>query len=136
MRKYQQIALAALAGLTLSLRAARVMADDAAPAGPKVSFSGGIDTYYLFNGASASSHTSGITAPQPVGPSGRAFDTSDNTFRVGLAKFSVDAKESKAGGHIDLIYGQTADIINTGAGTPGTANPGSRTQGQVWNTAF
>ena len=60
-----------------------------------------------------------------MGPSGRAFDTSDNTFRVGLAKFSVDAKESKAGGHIDLIYGQTADIINTGAGTPGTANPGS-----------
>jgi len=119
MRKYQHAALAVLAALSLGV--SRAKADDPAPAGPKVSFSGGIDTYYLFNGASAGSHTTGGLAPQPVGPSGRAFDTSDNTFRVGLAKFSVDAKESKAGGHIDLIYGQTADIINTGAVTPGTA---------------
>ena len=29
----------------------------ATPSGPKVTFSGGLDTYYQFNGASASSHS-------------------------------------------------------------------------------
>jgi hypothetical protein len=93
------------------------------PAGPVVTFTGGIDTYYLYNTAAANQHSDGIVAPQTADPAGRAFDASDNTFRVGLAKFSVDAKEGKALGHIDLIYGQTADIIGTGATTSSGLTP-------------
>lgn len=98
----------------LSLGAYGVAKAEEAPAGPKVSFGGGIDTYYLYNTQSAKAHSDGTNAVQPVDPTGRAFDTSADTFRVGLAKFGVEAKEGKALGHIDLIYGQTADIISTG----------------------
>jgi hypothetical protein len=72
------------------------------PAGPTVTYGGGLDTYYQFNAAGGK----GI-----VNPTGRVFDQSDNTFRVGLAKFSIDAKEKTVGGHIDLIYGQDADLM-------------------------
>jgi hypothetical protein len=61
-----------------------------------------MDVYYMFN--TTSSDPSLVTY-------GRIFDASNNTFRTSLAKFSVDVKEDKAGGHIDLIYGQTADVM-------------------------
>jgi len=79
-----------------------VLAEEAAPTGPKVTFGGAMDVYVMFN--TTSSDPNLITY-------GRVFDASNNTFRTSLAKFSVDVKEDKAGGHIDLIYGQTADVM-------------------------
>jgi hypothetical protein len=121
--KLNLIRLAVVAALSLGVSTfaqADSATPSATPSGPTVSFSGGIDTYYLYNTESANAHSDGITAPKPVDPTGRAFDTSADTFRVGLAKFGVEAKEGKALGHIDLIYGQTADIISSGAGSNST----------------
>jgi hypothetical protein len=112
MKKTWWIQSAVALSLTLGACAA-VWADDAAsaatpatPAGPKVTFGGGLDTYFQYNAAGGK---------EIVDPTGRVFDQSDNSFRVGLAKFSIDAKETKVGAHIDLIYGQDADVMY---GTP------------------
>ena len=119
MKKTWWIQSAVVLSLTL-VACAAVWADDAAsaatpaatPAGPKVTFGGGLDTYFQYDAAGGK---------EIVDPTGRVFDQSDNTFRVGLAKFSIDAKETKVGAHIDLIYGQDADVMLRHPDPRGTA---------------
>jgi hypothetical protein len=97
--KLSRYALAVI--VALSLGASMVRAEEK-PKGPVVTFNGGLDVYYMLN----------TTGSDPaIGTYGRIFDQTNNTFRTSLAKFSIDAKEGNVGGHIDLIYGQTADVM-------------------------
>lgn len=88
--------------LALSLGAGAVSAQEEASAGPQITHSGFVDVYYQWNSAR-------------IAPN-RIFDLSHNTFRTALVKYSVAASQDKAGGQVDLIYGQTADVLG-GIGT-------------------
>ena len=90
----------------------------AAPAasGPKLTWSGLVDTYYmyLFNPESGASSI--------VPPVGRVFDTNSNSITLALAKLSLNASMDPVSFQFDLGYGSSASVINgtTSAGAPVT----------------
>ena len=73
---------------------------------PKLTWSGLVDTYYmyLFNPASGSSSI--------VPPVGRVFDTNSNSFTLALAKLSLNASIDPVSFQFDLGYGSSATVIN------------------------
>lgn len=90
-----------LIALILSLGISTGFAKEKEPEGPKVTTSGYVDTYYSYN-------------PAGVAPEGRIFDLSDNTFRTALVGYSVVVDAPKTGGRIDLVFGETADVVAAG----------------------
>ncbi len=90
------------------------VAAPAAPAVPmpKLTWTGLVDTYYmyLFNPAS------GASSINP--PVGRAFDNSSNSINLALAKLSLNASIDPVTFQFDLGYGGDATVVN--GGSPGT----------------
>jgi hypothetical protein len=68
-----------------------------------------VDAYYLYN----------LTGdPSLQGPALRAFDTRSNSFTLSYAKVAAYMNADPVGFRIDLGYGHTGSIINTGASLP------------------
>jgi hypothetical protein len=77
-----------------------------------VTLEGLVDSYYMYNFSGANSLTS---------PAGRQFDTNSNTFTLNYAKIGVAMTSDKVGLRMDLGYGATGAIVNSGSSTPMTA---------------
>jgi hypothetical protein len=105
--KFKQGAAMAL-GLAGVLMSTAAKAEDAKkPAWyEKINASGFIDAYYQYN-------FNGLSAP--VGPSGRAFDLTQQQFAFSGAKLSLAEADaaSKTSGQLDLFYGPTAKVFNS-----------------------
>ncbi len=92
----------------------------AAPAtpGPKLTWGGLVDTYYMyyFNPAS------GANSLTP--PTGRVFDVNSNSFSLSLAKLSLNASMDPVSVQLDVGYGDAATVVNGGAtaGMPVTSS--------------
>jgi hypothetical protein len=91
-----------------------------AAAGPKLTWGGLVDTYYMyyFNPPSGSNS---LTAPTSA-VVGRAFDTNSNSMTIALSKVSLNASMDPVTFQLDVGYGTTATIVN-GAPMPGTQSP-------------
>src|SRR3954464_12494891 len=82
------------------------MAPPAPAAGPKFTWGGLVDAYYmyLFNPADMSSTMEGTSA--------RAFDTNTNSFTTNLAMLSLNAAMDPVAFQLDMGYGAMGSIIN------------------------
>jgi Putative beta-barrel porin-2, OmpL-like. bbp2 len=77
-----------------------------------VTLEGLVDSYYMYNFSGANSLTS---------PAGRQFDTNSNTFTLNYAKVGIGMTSDKVGLRMDLGYGATGAIVNSGSSTAMTA---------------
>jgi hypothetical protein len=103
----------------------------AAPAGPKFTWGGLVDTYwmYLLNPADMSSTMEGTT--------GRAFDTNTNSMTMNLALLSLNAAMDPVAFQLDMGYGAMGSIINNsqvGGTLPASPVPGSFVLLQAYGT--
>lgn len=89
--------IAALGALALAVGFGRLQAQEA-----QVTSSGFVDVYYQYNG-------SGTSSPGVV--PNRVFDVSNNTFRTALVQYGLSVQQGKTGGSLQLIFGETADIL-------------------------
>ncbi len=83
-----------------------------APAAPaasplKLTWGGLLDSYYMWSFIQADG------ANSTVGPAGRAFDVTSNSFSLALTKMSMNASIDPASFQLDLGYGTTGTIINS-----------------------
>jgi len=96
------------------------MAPAAPAAGPKFTWGGLVDAYYMFNFIRADG-TNTLTPP-----AGRAFDTNSNSATMSLAALSLNAALDPVTFQLDFGYGATGTIINGAAsnapGSPPVAN--------------
>ncbi|MDB4983466.1 MAG: putative beta-barrel porin-2, OmpL-like, partial [Myxococcales bacterium] len=73
-----------------------------------ITIDGLVDTYYMYNFSGANSLTP---------PAGRNFDTNSNTFTLNYAKVGLGMTSDKVGLRMDLGYGATGAIVNSGSST-------------------
>lgn len=75
----------------------------------KFSFSGYIDSYYLFNNNNPKQGSN-------IGSSGfaRAFDQKERQFQLGLVQTKIAYKQRKSEAVADLVFGPNADLGNYG----------------------
>lgn len=103
-----KLKLAAALALGIAMNGGTLKADDAKkPAWyEKINSSGFVDAYYQYN-------MNGRSAPN--GPTGRAFDTTQQQFAFSGAKLALSETDdkSKASGELDLFYGPTAKVFNS-----------------------
>jgi hypothetical protein len=93
----------------------------AAPAaGPKLTWGGLVDTYWMYY-INPPSGANSLTPPTSA-VVGRAFDTNSNSFTIALSKVSLNASMDPVSFQLDVGYGTTATIVN-GAPMPGTQSP-------------
>jgi hypothetical protein len=94
----------------------------AAPAGPKFTWGGLVDSYYmfLFNPVEG--------ANTLVGTSARAFDTNTNSATLGLAALSLNAALDPVTFQLDIGYGAVGSIVNgfNNGGSPAVAPVGGQ----------
>jgi hypothetical protein len=83
----------------------------AAPAGPKFTWGGLVDAYYMYllNPASGASSLGGAAAP-------RQFDTNTNSATLSLAALSLNAAMDPVTFQLDLGYGAAGSLINSANG--------------------
>ena len=93
-------ALALLASAILMGVSAPVMAQTAAatPAAPSVTVDGLVDAYYTYNFTNAAHGING------AGNIGQFWNTSDNSFSLGLAETKITAKQGNATAVVELAY--------------------------------
>jgi len=99
------------------------MAPAAPAAGPKFTWGGLVDAYYmfLFNPADGVNTLNGVGVTAPG--IGRAFDTNTNSATLGLTALSLNAAMDPVAFQLDLGYGATGTIINAANGA--TIGPSS-----------
>lgn len=97
--------------------AAPMAPEVAAPAaGPKITWGGWLDTYYMFNFI----RPDGTNTLLP--PVGRAFDTNSNSATMSMAATSLTASMDPVSFQLDMGYGSMGTIINY-AGLGGALTP-------------
>jgi hypothetical protein len=98
------------------------MAPAAAAAGPKITWGGLVDAYYMYllNAGSAVNSLVGTTGMGSV----RQFDTNTNSATLSLAAVSLNAAMDPVAFQLDMGYGSAGTIIN---GANGVAAPMSST---------
>ncbi len=105
-------------------------ATTAPAAGPKFTFGGLADAYWLyyFNPADGSNSMAQPTA--------RAFDTNGNSITLALTKLSMNASLDPVAFQVDMGYGATGSIINSnnGVSLPAGQVPGSFVLLQAFGT--
>ena len=105
----------------------------AAPAaGPKLTWGGLVDAYYMYllNKGSAVNSLVGTVAP-------RQFDTNTNSATLALSQLTVNASMDPVAFQLDLGYGADGTIINNafaGASAPSAPVPGSFIVLQAYGT--
>ena len=97
------------------------MSPAAPAAGPKLTWGGLVDAYYMFNFIRAD----GADTLTP--PVGRAFDTNSNSATLGLAALSLNAALDPVTFQIDFGYGATGSIINAAAANAPGSPPAPNT---------
>jgi hypothetical protein len=99
-------ALALLASAILMGVSAPVMAQTAAatPAAPSVTVDGLVDAYYTYNFTNAAHGING------AGNIGQFWNTSDNSFSLGLAETKITAKQGNATAVVELAYQDAANL--------------------------
>ena len=107
------------------------MAPAAPAAGPKFTWGGLVDMYYMYllNPADMSSTMEGTV--------GRAFDTNTNSFTTNLAMLSLNAAMDPVAFQLDMGYGAMGSIINNaqvGGMLPASPVPGSFVLLQAYGT--
>jgi hypothetical protein len=87
-----------------------------ASAGPKFTWGGLVDTYYMYL------LNPGTAVNSLVGTQARAFDTNTNSMTLALSALSLNASMDPVSFQLDLGYGSTGTIVNSFnfGGTPAT----------------
>ncbi|HXU01480.1 MAG TPA: outer membrane beta-barrel protein, partial [Polyangia bacterium] len=95
------------------------MAPAAPAAGPKITWGGLVDTYYmyLFNKGSAPNTLVGALNT-PTTPNVRQFDVATNSASLSLAALTVNAAMDPVAFQLDMGYGTTGAIINSVNNSP------------------
>jgi len=101
------------------------MAPAAPAAGPKFTWGGLVDAYYMFN--FIRQDVAGVTADTLTPPAARAFDTNSNSATMSLAALSLNAAMDPVTFQLDFGYGATGTIINGAASNPPVTPPGMNT---------
>jgi len=101
------------------------MAPAAPAAGPKFTWGGLVDAYYMFN--FIRQDVAGVTADTLTPPAARAFDTNSNSATMSLAALSLNAAMDPVTFQLDFGYGATGTIINAAASNPPVTPPGMNT---------
>jgi len=76
----------------------------ATPAPPTVVVDGMVEGYYTYNFTNAANKVSG------TGNNGYFYDSTDNSYSLGLAELKATATQGLASGHLVLAYGQEAGL--------------------------
>ena len=101
-------ALALVASLVL-MGFAPVMADTAAPT---VTVDGLVDAYYTYNFTNSANKESGI------GNVGQLWNSTDNSYSLGLAETKITAKQGNASAVVEFAYQDDAELgLPSGTGT-------------------
>jgi len=107
-------------------------AEPAAPAaGPKFTWGGLVDTYYMYL------LNQGTAVNSLVGTVGRAFDTNTNSVTLALAQMTLNASMDPVAFQLDMGYGSVGSIINnafSGGTIPSAPVPGSFIVLQAYGT--
>src|SRR4029078_13244994 len=96
------------------------MAPAAPAAGPKFTWSGLVDAYYMFN--FIRQDVAGVNAYSTTPPAARAFDTNSNSATMSLAALSLNAAMDPVTFQLDMGYGPTGTMLNL-AGVPMATSP-------------